>query len=109
MMAMDLPVRSCGGVGTIQPISKPLSMIAHSIDLMPTGSSLMPRTQAPSQGAGHTRPVNSGKLLVIKRRLRASFHWSWKTNSFHFGMMLEMGHPVSDWQKGTPQSMHLAD
>ena len=39
-------------------------MIACSIDLMPTGSSLMRSTQASSQGAGQMRPVNSGKLLV---------------------------------------------
>src|ERR1700760_2625047 len=76
MTATVLPVRTWGGLGTIQPISNPLSIMAHSIDLMPTGSSLMPRTQAPSHGAGQTRPVNSGKLFVIRRRLRASFHWS---------------------------------
>ena len=39
-------------------------MIACSIDLMPTGSSLMRSTQASSHGAGQMRPVNSGKLLV---------------------------------------------
>lgn len=58
MTATFLPVRLAGGLGAIHPISKPLSMIAHSIDLIPTGSSLMPRTQAPSHGAGQTRPVN---------------------------------------------------
>ena len=47
-----------------QPSSQALSMIACSIDLMPTGSSLMRSTQASSQGAGQMRPVNSGKLLV---------------------------------------------
>jgi hypothetical protein len=100
-------------------------MMAHSIDLMPTGSSLMPSTQAPSQGAGQTRPVNSGKLLVIKSRLSASCHsplkttqsvstgraWRWAPHapkSFHLGMMLEIGQPVSLWQNGTPQSMHRA-
>lgn len=30
--------------------------MAASIDLIPTGCSLIPRTQAPSQGAGQTRP-----------------------------------------------------
>ena len=39
-------------------------MMVHSMFLMVTGGSLMPSTQDPSQGAGHTRPVNSGKLLV---------------------------------------------
>ena len=27
---------------------------------------MIPKTQAPSQGAGQTLPVNSGKLLVYK-------------------------------------------
>ena len=39
-------------------------MMACSIDLMPTGSSLMLSVQAASHGAGQMRPVNSGKLLV---------------------------------------------
>src|SRR5580765_1089832 len=38
--------------------------MACSIDLMPTGSSLMRSTHASSHGAGQIRPVNSGKLLV---------------------------------------------
>ena len=41
-----------------------LSTIACSIDLMPTGSSLMLSVHASSHGAGQMRPVNSGKLLV---------------------------------------------
>ena len=59
--------------GTTQPSSKPLSMIAHSMVLIVTGGSLMPSTHEPSQGAGQTRPVNSGKLLVLWRRSSASF------------------------------------
>jgi len=39
-------------------------MMVHSMFLMVTAGSLIPRTQAPSQGAGQTRPVNSGKLFV---------------------------------------------
>jgi hypothetical protein len=39
-------------------------MMARSISLIDTGGSLMPSTQADSHGAGHTRPVNSGKLFV---------------------------------------------
>ena len=58
--------------GTTQPSSKPWSMIAHSIALIVTGGSLMPSTHEPSQGAGQTRPVNSGKLLVLCRRSSAS-------------------------------------
>ena len=40
--------------------------------LMRTGSSLMFSVQAASQGAGHTRPVISGKLLVECRFSAAS-------------------------------------
>ncbi len=78
-------------------------MIAHSICLIITGSSLMSRTQADSHGAGQTRPVNSGKLLVA---------WSWsiasrqapvRTRSFQSGIRLPSGQPLL--QKGTPQSM----
>lgn len=32
---------------------------------------------------------------------------TWKTKSFHLGMMFPRGHPVWDWQKGTPHSIHL--
>ena len=46
-------------------------MIAHSIVLMVTGASWMLSVQDASQGAGQTRPVNSGKLLV-ESRLRAA-------------------------------------
>ena len=33
-----------------------------------------PRTHEPSQGAGQTLPVNSGKLFVFSNRCNASFH-----------------------------------
>ena len=32
---------------------------------MVTAGSVIPKTQEPSQGAGQTRPVNSGKLFVV--------------------------------------------
>ncbi len=47
-------------------------MISTSICLIVTGSALMPSTQAASQGAGHSRPVNSGKLLVACNRSAAA-------------------------------------
>lgn len=53
------PLRCAGGSGLIQFCSNAWSMIAHSIFLIVTGGSLMPSTQAPSHGAGQTRPVNS--------------------------------------------------
>ena len=63
--ATVLPVsRRSGGCGMTQPSSKARSMIASSICLIVTGSPLIPSTQAASHGAGHRRPVNSGKLLV---------------------------------------------
>ena len=52
--------------------SQPRSMIEHSMFLIVTGGSIEPSTQEPSQGAGHTRPVNSGKLLVECRTSAAA-------------------------------------
>ncbi len=75
--AMRLPVRCDGGRGAIQPSSKARSMIAFSMPLMVTGSALMPRTHDPSHGAGHRRPVNSGKLLVASSRSIAVCQRSW--------------------------------
>ena len=66
--ATRLPVRVAGGSGVTQPSSNARSMIATSIALIVTGSSLMPSTHDPSHGAGHSRPVNSGKLFVACRR-----------------------------------------
>mmetsp|Transcript_104009 Transcript_104009/g.299405 ORF Transcript_104009/g.299405 Transcript_104009/m.299405 type:complete len:253 (-) Transcript_104009:120-878(-) len=87
-------------------------MMESSTDLMPTGSSMMPRVQAPSHGAGQTRPVNSGKLLVFIRRVQASFQRPWLASAFHSGMRLPSGQPERCvecwWQKGVPQSMQRA-
>jgi hypothetical protein len=58
------PVRKLGGSGLTQPSSNARSMIACSICLIVTASSLMSRTHAASHGAGQMRPVNSGKSLV---------------------------------------------
>src|SRR3954465_502124 len=63
--ATFLPVRLAGASGLIPPSSQPLSAIEHSMFLIVTGGALMPSTHEPSQGAGHTRPVKSGKLLVL--------------------------------------------
>mmetsp|Transcript_84340 Transcript_84340/g.217206 ORF Transcript_84340/g.217206 Transcript_84340/m.217206 type:complete len:209 (+) Transcript_84340:473-1099(+) len=84
-------------------------MMLSSMDLMLTGSSMMPRVQEPSHGAGQTRPVNSGKLLVFSSLLKASCHCPLRTRSFHSGMRLPSGQPDLSvtlwWQKGVPQSM----
>ncbi len=52
MTATFLPVFALGGSGFTQPISQPLSMMAHSIDLMVTGVSSMFSVQDASQGRG---------------------------------------------------------
>ena len=66
----------------------------------------MRRTQASSHGAGHTRPVNSGKLLVECSASIADLQ-SWRyTRSFQSGMMLLTGQPLM--QNGMPQSMQRA-
>mmetsp|Transcript_107142 Transcript_107142/g.333972 ORF Transcript_107142/g.333972 Transcript_107142/m.333972 type:complete len:232 (+) Transcript_107142:122-817(+) len=83
-----------------------------STDLMLTGSSMMPSVQAASHGAGQTRPVNSGKLLVSRSRWNAWCQSPALTRAFHSGMTLPSGQPerlVTDWwQKGVPQSMQRA-
>ena len=76
--------------------------------LMVMALSTMPATQAPSHGAGQTRPVNSGKLLVLTRLMYASFHCSSNTRLLNSGIRLLMGQPVCVWQNGVPQSMHRA-
>src|SRR5437899_4467425 len=88
-IATVLPVRETGRTGATQPSSNPLSMMFHSMTRMDTGSLLMPSTQADSQGAGHRRPVNSGKLLVACRALRASFQRPRWTRSFHSGIRFD--------------------
>src|SRR5882757_6235546 len=81
--ATFLPVSLSGGSGTTQPSLKALSMISTSTCLMVTASWLMPSTHDASHGAGHSRPVNSGKLLVACRRSMASRQRSRWTRSFH--------------------------
>lgn len=70
--ATFLPVLAAGGCGVTQPSAKARSTISTSTRLIATGSELMPRTHADSHGAGHRRPVNSGKLLVACSRSIAS-------------------------------------
>ena len=76
MTATFFQVRAVGGSGAIQPSSNARSTIASSIDLIVTGSLLMPSTHDPSHGAGHSSPVNSGKLLVWCSRSIAARHES---------------------------------
>lgn len=64
------PVLLVGGWGTIQPCSNAWSIIAHSIFLIVTGGSEIPKTHAPSQGAGQTLPVNS---KLFHQRIKYSY------------------------------------
>ena len=92
--ATVLPVCHSGGCGLTRRSSHALSMMATSTFLMVTGSRLMPTTQAVSHGAGQSRPVNSGKLLVACSRSSASSQSRRQTRSFHSGIRLPSGHPV---------------
>ena len=104
--ATFLPVLVLDGCGFTQPFSQPLSIMACSIDLIPTASLLIANVQAASQGAGQIRPVNSGKLLVDCKTSSAFFQSLWNTKSLKSGMMLFTGQPLL--QKGIPQSMQRA-
>ena len=64
MTAIVLPVNLSGGRGTTVPFENASSIVRSSTCLIVTASALMPITHAVSHGAGHSRPVNSGKLLV---------------------------------------------
>ena len=48
--------------------------MANSKFLIATGLSVIPSTHAPSQTAGQTLPVTSGKLLVSINLSKASSH-----------------------------------
>src|SRR5690606_31070464 len=80
--------------------------MCFSISSIATGERLIPNTQADSQGAGHMRPVNSGKLLVEANIRYASSHFPSYTASLNSGITLPNGHP--EWQNGMPQFMHRA-
>ena len=69
--ATRFPVRTLGGRGTMSPWAQASSMMPSSFSRTVTGSPWRPQVQAASHRAGHTRPVNSGKLLVFSSRSRA--------------------------------------
>ena len=75
MTATRLPVRVARQDGSTQPSRKARSAIWYSMCLMFTARSLMASVQAASQGAGQTRPVTSGKLLVECRFSAAACQW----------------------------------
>ena len=64
-----------GGPFRLDPAFLPALVSDGAFDVFNgDGREVMPRTQEPSQGAGQTRPVKSGKLLVLWRRSSASRH-----------------------------------
>ena len=69
MTATRFPVLIFGGFGPAIPVSYARRIMAPSFSLMATGVPFNPQVQAASHGAGHTREVNSGKLLVFFKRL----------------------------------------
>ena len=74
----------------IERSKKALGVAQQTIDssmlLIVTASSWMPRTHEPSHGAGHNRPVKSGKLFVACRRSMAGRQRCRYTRSFQSGM-----------------------
>src|SRR5262249_44804406 len=83
--------------------SQARSAMATSTFLMVIAGWLMARTHPASQGAGHKRPVNSGKLLVACSRSLAARQSSRETRSFHSGMRFPSGQ--ASWQNGIPPSV----
>ena len=73
-MATFLPVL-CDGTSGFRPFAIARSAISHSMVLMVTGLLSILSVQDASHGAGQTRPVNSGKLLVECRLRAASVQW----------------------------------
>src|SRR6202142_3001214 len=90
--ATFLPVRAAGSSG-FKPCAMARSAMAHSIDLMVTGFSSMLSVHDASHGAGQTRPVTSGKLLVECRLRAASSQWLREDRSFQSGVWLLGGRP----------------
>ena len=62
--AIFFPLRVFGITGCTNPAAKAFSMIIFSHWRIITASSLTPQQQDPSQSAGQTLQVNSGKKLV---------------------------------------------
>jgi hypothetical protein len=64
-----------GGRGSIQPSSKALSMMVASMDLMLTGSWLMPSTHAPCSSGRNGQQNRSHNQLVVGRQQPMNFFW----------------------------------
>ena len=66
----------------------------YSIGILQNIDHTIPNTQASSQGAGHSLPVNSGKLLVLCKMVSARSHSFLYTASLKSGMRLPTGQPL---------------
>ena len=93
MTATVLPDKRSGGNGFTFDAPKASSIVRSSTCLIVTASAFMPTTQAVSHGAGHRRPVNSGKLFVACKRSIAASLSERHIKSFHSGMRLPSGQP----------------
>ncbi len=83
--------------GATKPASHACAAIASSTRLMATAppeSGEIASTHAASHGAGHSFPVNSGKLFVACNRSAAPNQSLRRTRSFHSGIRLPSGHPA---------------
>lgn len=103
MTATVFPDSRSGGRGGVNPSSQARSAMATSTFLMVTAGWLIASTHPASQGAGHNRPVNSGKLFVACSRSLAARQSSRDTRSFHSGIRFPSGQ--ASWQNGIPQSI----
>ena len=93
MTATVLPLKREGICGEIESWPHASSTVRSSTCLIVTGSRLIPTTHAVSQGAGQSRPVNSGKLLVACNRSIAELKSPRYIKSFHSGIKFPSGHP----------------
>src|SRR5207302_8527999 len=93
-MPTDRPDGPGNGAAVTYPSSNARLMISTSTCLMVTGEPpAIPSTHDASHGAGHSRPVNSGKLLVACSCSIANSHCPVRTRSFHSGIRLPSGQP----------------
>ena len=91
--ATVFPDKRSGGKGLTFPAPNASSIVRSSTCLIVTASAFIPTTHAVSQGAGHKRPVNSGKLFVACKRSIALSLSPRHSKSFHSGIRLPSGHP----------------
>ena len=74
LLRYGIPDFLSAGMGATHPSFQPVSMIEHSMVLIVTGLLSILSVQDSSHGAGQTRPVNSGKLLVECKTSSAARH-----------------------------------